>query len=101
MALLNRRAFLARAGGTALLTSASDWVGVPEALAASNSATEGNEPATVFWKSGAGPGQVAVLAGHGLEHATFSVARLNDGASSDSTNAEHSRWMAGLQWQRR
>jgi hypothetical protein len=97
---LNRRRFLAQAGGTALLSCAPAWASLPAAADTPTGATEGNESTKVFWKSGAGPGQVAVLAGHGLDRSTISIARLTDEASSAPQGLNNAEQLDRLPWVR-
>ena len=97
---LDRRRFLAQAGGTALLSCVPAWASLPTAADAPTRATAGNESTKVFWKSGAGPGQVAVLAGHGLDRATISIARLTDEASSAPQGLNNVEQFDRLPWVR-
>jgi hypothetical protein len=97
---LDRRRFIARASGTALLSCAPVWASLPAAADAPTGATKGKESTKVFWKSGAGPGQVAVLAGHGLDRSTISIARLADAALSAPQSLNSVEQFDRLPWVR-
>ncbi|MBS1853201.1 MAG: hypothetical protein JST79_20055 [Acidobacteria bacterium] len=73
---MDRRKFLARAGSGALLSLSPDWM---HALASAANPPDASAP-VVFWKSGAAPGQTVLIAGHALEKAQVSIARLDDAA---------------------
>jgi hypothetical protein len=96
---LDRRGFLRQAGGTALLSCAPAWVNSSSAEVLPVEAAQGREPAAIFWKSGAGPGQVAVLAGHGLKEASISIARHPDGIAPDAADPNLTELGAELRWE--
>jgi hypothetical protein len=103
MTHLDRRKFLSHAAGTALLSSAKLSGRLQAMNAEAASVSEEQEFTKIFWKSGADPGQAAVLAGHGLGRAEISIARLPDHNPSDnsmpSLSADHAQEKSVLRWE--